>query len=402
MKKAKVILLVLSILLCSNLLLAITINVPDDQPTIQMGIDASADTDTVLVQPGTYIENINYNGQIITVASLFLTTQDTSYISQTIIDGNHIGSVVTFESGEDSTAVLFGLIIQNGFGWGGGIYCSQSNPSLENIIIRNNTGGFNTSGSGIYCIYSSPSLKNVIINNNSTVNIGGGISLCLNSNPRLENTTICNNSAGAYGGGICCISDSNPSLINCIHWNNIPQEIYCGIGTITAIYSDIQGGWEGEGNINVDPLFVDPENGDYHLTECSPCIDAGNPNSPFDPDGTIADMGAFYYDQGTGVDEEDIQSSINNIQLSNYPNPFNPTTTISFSIQNDSEVNLSIYNIKGQKINTLAHNEFTKGNHSVIWNGIDENNNLVSSGVYLYKLNVNGKFESMKKCILLK
>ncbi|MDP8202537.1 MAG: T9SS type A sorting domain-containing protein, partial [Candidatus Tenebribacter burtonii] len=152
----------------------------------------------------------------------------------------------------------------------------------------------------------------------------------------------------------------------------------------------------------VDPLFVDPENGDYHLTECSPCIDAGNPNSPFDPDGTIADMGAFYYDQGTGVDEEDIQSSINNIQLSNYPNPFNPTTTISFSIQNDSEVNLSIYNIKGQKINTLAHNEFTKGNHSVIWNGIDENNNLVSSGVYLYKLNVNGKFESMKKCILLK
>jgi hypothetical protein len=400
MKKAKVVLLVLSILLCSNLLLAIIINVPDDQPTIQMGIDASADTDTVLVQPGIYIENINYNGQIITVASLFLTTQDTSYISQTIIDGNHIGSVVTFESGEDSTAVLFGLIIQNGFGWGGGIYCSQSNPSLENIIIRNNTGGFNTSGSGIYCIYSSPSLKNVIINNNSTVNIGGGISLCLNSNPRLENTTICNNSAGAYGGGICCISDSNPSLINCIHWNNIPQEIYCGLGTITAIYSDIQGGWEGEGNINVDPLFVDPENGDYHLTECSPCIDAGNPNSPFDPDGTIADMGAFYYDQLNEVNDNVIQ--IVEYDLYNFPNPFNPTTTISLTIQEESNIELSLYNIKGQKIRSLLNNQITAGEHSIVWNGEDDSGKKVGSGVYLYKLHVNDKIELVKKCLLLK
>ena len=400
MKKAKVILLVLSILLCSNLLLAIIINVPDDQPTIQMGIDASADTDTVLVQPGIYIENINYNGQIITVASLFLTTQDTSYISQTIIDGNHIGSVVTFESGEDSTAVLFGLIIQNGFGWGGGIYCSQSNPSLENIIIRNNTGGFNTSGSGIYCIYSSPSLKNVTINNNSTVNIGGGISLCLNSNPSLENTTICNNSAGAYGGGICCISDSNPSLINCIHWNNIPQEIYCGLGTITAIYSDIQGGWEGEGNINVDPLFVDPENGDYHLTECSPCIDAGNPNSPFDPDGTIADMGAFYYDQLNEVNDNVIQ--IVEYDLYNFPNPFNPTTTISLTIQEESNIELSLYNIKGQKIRSLLNNQITAGEHSIVWNGEDDSGKKVGSGVYLYKLHVNDKIELVKKCLLLK
>ncbi|MDP8202846.1 MAG: hypothetical protein P9M11_12005, partial [Candidatus Tenebribacter burtonii] len=211
---------VLLIILFFLKLSATVINIPADQPTIQEGINASVNADTVLVQPGTYVENINYNGKNITLASLFLTMQDTSYISQTIIDGSQNGSVVTFESGEDSTAVLIGLIIQNGFGFGGGIFCSQSNPSLENITIRNNTGGFNTSGSGIYCIYSSPSLKNVTINNNSTVNVGGGMALCLNSNPSLENTTICNNSAGAYGGGICCISDSNPSLINCIHWNN--------------------------------------------------------------------------------------------------------------------------------------------------------------------------------------
>ncbi|MCK4695496.1 MAG: hypothetical protein KAT74_07025, partial [Candidatus Cloacimonetes bacterium] len=86
-------------------------------------------TNTVLVQPGTYVENINFNGKSITVGSLFLTTQDTSYISSTIIDGNDNGSVVTFESQEDSTTVLSGFTITNGLASdsplnkGGGIKC---------------------------------------------------------------------------------------------------------------------------------------------------------------------------------------------------------------------------------------------------------------------------------------
>ena len=93
---------------------------------------------------------------------------------------------------------------------------------------------------------------------------------------------------------------------------------------------------------------------------------------------------------------------INKITISNFPNPFNPTTTIEFSIKNDSNIELSIYNIKGQKITTLIQNEFTKGNHSIIWNGDDNKGNLVSSGLYLYKLNVNGKTEAVNKCLLLK
>ena len=91
-----------------------------------------------------------------------------------------------------------------------------------------------------------------------------------------------------------------------------------------------------------------------------------------------------------------------NMVLSNYPNPFNPTTTISFSIQNDSQVELSIFNIKGQKIKVLVQNEFTKGSHSVMWNGDDLYGNSVSSEIYLYKLKVNGKIEAVKKCLLLK
>ncbi len=102
------------------------------------------------------------------------------------------------------------------------------------------------------------------------------------------------------------------------------------------------------------------------------------------------------------VSADDNQISIANYELQNYPNPFNPTTTIEFSIQNDSKVELSIYNIRGQKIKTLAQNEFTKGSYSIIWNSDNENNKPVSSGIYYYKLNVNGKTEAVKKCLLLK
>ena len=92
---------------------------------------------------------------------------------------------------------------------------------------------------------------------------------------------------------------------------------------------------------------------------------------------------------------------ISNIQLSNYPNPFNPTTTISFSIPTESKVDLSIYNIKGQKIKTLLSEQFSAGQHSVMWDGKDSNDKQVSSGIFLYKLKT-GDFQQTKKMMLIK
>lgn len=86
----------------------------------------------------------------------------------------------------------------------------------------------------------------------------------------------------------------------------------------------------------------------------------------------------------------------------NYPNPFNPTTSISFSIPNESKVSLDVYNIKGQKVKTLVNNDLGIGNHSIVWNGVDESGKSVSSGVYFYKLSVNGKSKAVKKCLMLK
>ncbi len=177
------------------------------------------------------------------------------------------------------------------------------------MTILNNSAS--NDGGGIYCNNSDPNLKNVTISGNIVGSRGGGI-YCYRSDPSLENITITGNTA-VYGGGIDCAFNSNPSLVNCILWNDSPSEIcfqeYTDDNSITISYSDIQCGLSGvvtnnngivnwlEGNIDEDPLFVNPQLSDYHLTENSPCIDAGVPGALYDPDGTIKDMGAFYYHQ---------------------------------------------------------------------------------------------------------
>ncbi len=127
------------VIMVTSFVSATIINIPDDYTSIQAGINSSSDGDTVLVQPGTYVENINFNGHNIVLSSLFLTTGDTSYIEQTVIDGDSAGSVVTIESGEDSTTVINGFTITKGKAQlGGGIYCNNSSAIITNNYIKFN------------------------------------------------------------------------------------------------------------------------------------------------------------------------------------------------------------------------------------------------------------------------
>jgi len=105
---------------------------------------------------------------------------------------------------------------------------------------------------------------------------------------------------------------------------------------------------------------------------------------------------------GNPEPENNISSILKITLYPNYPNPFNPETTISFALPEDSKVEVSIYNIKGQKVKTLLKESVEKGIHNVIWGGKDNNGKSVSSGVYFYKLKVNGKDKAIKKCLLLK
>jgi len=101
--------------------------------------------------------------------------------------------------------------------------------------------------------------------------------------------------------------------------------------------------------------------------------------------------------------DETLAIASDNFELfQNYPNPFNPTTTINYQIKKSGKVELNIYNIKGQKVKTLVNKQEAIGLYQIMWNGKDNANNSVSSGVYFYKLSINGKSEPSRKCLLLK
>jgi hypothetical protein len=111
----------------------------------------------------------------------------------------------------------------------------------------------------------------------------------------------------------------------------------------------------------------------------------------------IVEIGFMYLGTGT---KDDILSNKTGL-LSNYPNPFNPTTTIKFNIEQNEQVKMEIYNLKGQKVKTLVEDKLEAGKYTITWNGKDDNGKSVSSGIYFYKMN-SGKFTSTKKMILMK
>jgi hypothetical protein len=418
---------------------ATVINIPDDYLTIQEGIDASTDGDTVLVQPGTYVENVNFNGHNIVLGSLFLTTGDTSYISQTIIDGDSSGSVVTFENGEGPATIVTGFTIQNGSAeWGGGgIACWDACAPLikNNVIIENDA---EIAGGGIWCIASSPALVsnfigynssqngggisyqdcyagtmiNCIITGNTASDLGGGIGIFYYSRPEIIGSVVSGNSAANVGGGILCYSSDLTKIMNNILWGNIAEYSPQILGNPIVSYCDIQGGWEGEGNIDVPPQFRNSAYGDFHLmsTACgdsanSPCIDAGDPaiiDSLLDCSWGLgevrSDMGAYGGGDTVivGMDDKEIPTPDKFMLFQNYPNPFNATTVIRYSLPEPADVVIDIFDILGRRVETIIDERQKAGYHHVVWNC-----NRRSAGIYLYRIQA-GDYGQTRKMVLLK
>ena len=230
----KRLLLILVMMMTSALLSAQVIHVPGDQPNIQAGIDAATNGDVVLVDDGTYYENINFRGKAITVASLFWDDGDTNHINNTIIDGSQpvnpdSASVVVFNSGEDTTTVLYGFSITGGQGgcynvnWdcyvGGGIALFNSGARIShNKIYGNevNSGAvFGAAGGGIGGIMTNefPWIiieHNQVYNNEAIANnysgFGGGMYIgtnCMISYNEVYNNSCTNSNPNyASGGGI--------------------------------------------------------------------------------------------------------------------------------------------------------------------------------------------------------
>jgi len=163
------------------------------------------------------------------------------------------------------------------------MYNEDACPMITNVIFRNNMGG---DGAGVFNYRSSPMLVNVTFDTNSG-DYGGGMYNFENSSPVLINATFVNNDA-EYGGGLYNEANSNPVVVNSILWDNLADEsgdqIYdvsenseVRVGSEADIsYSIVQGGRDGQGNIDDDPLFINADEGDLRLQSGSPAIGAGD------------------------------------------------------------------------------------------------------------------------------
>jgi hypothetical protein len=225
---------------------ATIIEVPNQYSSIQAGINASIDGDTVLVDADTYVENIDFSDRSIVLCSKFLTTGDTTFISSTIIDGNSAGSVVTVVLNEDSTTALVGFTLQNGNATnGGGINFNANGLTLSNLVIKNNTAS--TDGGGIYLspAYSSENINIIdcdVIDNISGAN-GGGIysRLGLNCLLTISHCRIENNTTEFKGGGM--YSRTASSITSTSFINNTVQSGtgggggFCGENVVFSIDS---------------------------------------------------------------------------------------------------------------------------------------------------------------------
>jgi hypothetical protein len=261
--------------------------------------------------------------------------------------------------------MVAGLTIINGYGpeeeldfgepWGpisvgGAILCRSASPTIAFCSFRGNSaveggaifswldagplitnctvaGCRSMAGGGLACIGNTTVANCAILGNHADF-IGGGIVCAYSSGAVITNCTIANNTAtglGPYSGGGIFTQSDDLLITNCILWGNRPNQLLEDSASTTVAFSDVQGSWPGEGNIDSDPRFADPtgpdgdpdtwRDNDYHLSFDSPCKNAGDPNGNYtgqlDIDGESrqmgdrVDMGAdewTYYTCGEGVE----------------------------------------------------------------------------------------------------
>ncbi len=277
----------------------------DPYNTIQDAIDIAESGDTIMVAAGTYYENLTWDANV---------TIQGAGSDVTTIDGGGTDSVI-YAFGVSPLVGIDGFTITNGDAeYGGGMHIYGNGPIVTNCTFYNNSADY---GGGIYTEDTSadPTITNCIFKDNSADIWGGGMYNDDNTYPTVNNCIFYNNSAG-WGGGMCDW-DSYPTVTNCTFYNNIATSVFghaiynqTGYWTVTncifwnssypgvaelieevegsntnITYCNIDqvgfgtvpdGNPDGNHNIRKDPLFYDPDNGDFRLTGSSPCIDAGN------------------------------------------------------------------------------------------------------------------------------
>ncbi|PID28143.1 MAG: hypothetical protein CSB55_06425 [Candidatus Cloacimonadota bacterium] len=333
-----------------------------------------------------------------------LWTQETDYNIYSMCY-SHDNNIITVGNIEDSPN-LNGVIrkIDNN---GNELWIRNIDSAVIKIIASSDNGFFITGFNSEYNIFISK-INNAgdILWTYSKENMpvfDAGYNILENSNNNILISGILNAGSATEYGGYCALLDLNGELI----WEKDNAQSL--MGTIPGYAVDLPEeqafiiencvlGLYGTGGIykinydyNSEPEWISNEMLSFIKTDSGFLFCSAGENS-FTVKKT--DNGMLPSSDNLLIKPESI--------MSNYPNPFNPETSVSFSLPSAGKVNLSVYNTKGQKVKTLADDIYKAGNHSVLWNGKDETGNAVSSGVYFYRLNLDGKTVKTNKCLLLK
>ncbi len=287
--------------------------------TIQAGINVTNLGGTCYVAPGTYNSS---SGEIFPIDLTGITLVSEMGADVTIIDADLEDTIIRYFGGDAS---LIGFTIANAHPYGifAGDYSSSSFKIERNVIVG-------TYGTGIF-VYGTVLYR--ITNNTIVDNMYYGL-FANQPNPIIRNNIITGSDMG-----IGCSNGATPSFYYNNFWNNSIQDYYhCS---------------SGNNDIHLNPLFIDLNQGNYHIQVNSPCIDAGDPSSSYnDPDGTRNDIGAFFYDPNLST----IDDLILDVKI--YPNP----TKGEIYINTNSLYSIKIMNTIGQTIfeENMLINNFTK------------------------------------------
>jgi predicted outer membrane repeat protein len=388
---------------------AATIHVPGDQPTIQAGLNAAGPADTVLVSEGTFYEHLIWPD----MDGITLKGQGRE---NTIIDGSGTGSVIRFVIHTPIThaTVIEEVTITHGFapgpypeGYGGGIFIGSASPIVRNVTVSENTAY--DFGGGLYASSGSPILSHVVIDNNTAAAAGGYHNNV--GHPLFDHAVVTRNTPGGLyfgpGGGTGASVQNSIVAFNYdygirVHGTSYtPTSVYIAYtDNIYPVQTIVSGHVDyGPGNIAGNPLFVDVDSGDVHLLEGSPCIDAGDPNEPLDPDATYADMGVFFFDQTVGI--EDTPEAPLALLHQNEPNPFAANTRIAYAVPAPGgRTRLRVYGADGRLVRTLVDEALPAGRRSAEWDGTDDTGAKAAAGVYFAVLETRGSLDRRKMVVL--
>ncbi len=290
---------------------------------------------------------------------------------------------------------------------GGAVWIEHYSDTVtihHNTFYENNSAN-NGGGLQIFTDMGTANIYRNIFNANGATVIGGGISAATTGgNFNVYNNTLYQNGSDDGSGLYFYFDDpsANAYVFNNIIWECLLGDPvnYSGAASVVATYCDIQGGegyqWFGTGCFDENPKFSDPGNGDFNLswanypvndTTKSPCIDAGDPASQPDPDGSVPDVGALWFDPETGIME-------NNLKFIVYPNPALAFHAIHIQMKmtdiND-DISLSVFDETGKKESV----DFFRMGKEFIIPGL-------GTGIHVVLLTGNGKIIYRKKLVVVK